>query len=218
MPGAETVYLLRREGGGAGGAEKVVRRFRRALSEGDEVVVLSAGEEVEGVRIAGTGGSSWWRALRYASSVGKFIEGREGARVFSFERGPRCDIYRAGDGVHRKWVRLKYGGSPRWMVNPLHWVVPCLERRTLASATTVVANSKMVASDIEEYYPEFAGKVRVIYNGFEPAVYHPAEEDLGALRDRLGFAERGTIDGFHRKRMGAKRASRGDRFSWAVPG
>lgn len=188
-----TLYLLRREGGGAGGAEKVVRRFQRALGAGAEVLVLRAGEEVEGYRIGGACGSSWWRALRYASSVAKFLEGREGARVFSFERGPHCDVYRAGDGVHRKWVRLKYGASLRWMFNPLHWVAPWLERRTMASATTIVANSKMVAADIEEFYPEFKGKVRVIYNGFDPEVYRPSGEDPEALRKRLGLPGGGRL-------------------------
>ncbi len=190
---SETLYLLRREGGGAGGAEKVVRRFRQALGEGAEVTVLSAGAVVEGVRIGGARGPSWWRALRYAASVEKFLEGREGARIFSFERGPRCHVYRAGDGVHRKWVRLKYGSSPRWAGNPLNWVAPRLERRTMASASMIVANSKMVGADIEEYYPEFKGKVRVIYNGFEPALYHPAEADPGALRARLGLGGEGRL-------------------------
>jgi UDP-glucose:(heptosyl)LPS alpha-1,3-glucosyltransferase len=124
--------------------------------------------------------------------------------VFSLEYGPECDIYRAGDGVHQLNVQRRFGGSPRWMLNPWHWIAPRLERKCLQSARVIIANSDLVKTLLSRTYPEFAAKVVTIYNGFDPAVFHAARRTRAALRQALGLPPAGTMmllsgSGFVRK-------------------
>ncbi|MBT4223461.1 MAG: glycosyltransferase family 4 protein [Opitutae bacterium] len=177
MSRKKQLFLIRRQSGGTGGAEAVVEDFTYRLGNNWGVERVSAGEEVDGIRIGGTTGPGWGRSLQFAKHVDRLIDRVGPDAVLSFERGPLCDLYRAGDGVHRHWMKLKYGGSCRWMFNPLNWVFPSQERQTVASARVVVANSEMVAAGLRQVYPDMVGKVRVIRNGFDPNRFHLGSSD-----------------------------------------
>lgn len=179
------LWLVRREGISGGGAEKVVARFSRMFADSFDVRVVHAGSRIEGRRIGGTSGSSWWRALAFARGVNRLLAGRRGGVVLSFERGIKADIYRAGDGVHRAWLERRPGGWARRSVNPLHWVYPCLEARTMRESRVVVANSGLVADELRRFHPQSPAAIRVIRNGFDPAVYFP-----GAIRAASAWPER----------------------------
>jgi len=142
-----------------------------------EVEQVFAGATVKGIRLGGTQGPGWLRTLQFAKQVNRLADKVNPDIVLSLERGPLCDLYRAGDGVHRHWMKLKYGGSCRWMFNPLNWVYPSQEGQTIDSARVVVANSEMVATGLRQAYPDAAGKVRVIRNGFDPKRFHPGSSD-----------------------------------------
>lgn len=182
--------ILRRESGGVGGAEKAAARMGRMFGADWAVSLLSAGRGVDG----GLRGPGWLKALSFARAADAAVRALKPDLVFSMERGPRADIYRAGDGVHRRWLEIAYAGKPfaRWF-NPLHHVYPALERRTLASVHTIVANSEMVAKDMRRFHPDFADKVRVIRNGFDPEVYSPGAEAPETVRARLGLPPDGPL-------------------------
>ncbi|GAB6059512.1 glycosyltransferase family 4 protein [Desulfonatronum parangueonense] len=164
-------YIIRRQSSG-GGAEAAARRLAEHLAPDWDVHRLGAGLNFDGHEIAGLNGPGWWRALRFAASVDRLLDGKPGVTL-NLERGPDCSIYRAGDGVHLRWRALRFGSFPAWMANPLHWLYPRLEAKTIRSARFVAANSEMVRREMERYHPQAAQNVRVILNGFDPEVFYP---------------------------------------------
>lgn len=78
---------------------------------------------------------------------------------FSLERVTCPDIYRAGDGVHKAFLRTKKS------LNPLHFVYLFIEKRMFKNAKKIIANSKMVKNQIIKYYGIDEKKIEVIYNG-----------------------------------------------------
>lgn len=203
------LFILRRQSGGPGGAEKVVTRFARMFGATREVVALSAGHGVD----AGVSGPGWWRALRFAFACDRAVRPGAGDIVFTMERGPRADIYRAGDGTHRRWLEIAYAGSLSRWVNPLHHVYPYLEHRTLAATPFIVANSEMGRRDIERFNPEAVGKVRVIRNAVDLARFRPRPDaERAELRRSLlpeaGDARIVVFAGSGWKRKGLARAIR----------
>lgn len=188
MKGKRQLCILRRESHG-GGAEATAARYREGMGVDWEVALLSAGGTYEGKRIGGQWGPNWHRALRYAESVDKYLEIEPPALILSLERGPRCDLYRAGDGVHRRWVQLCHGRSWRQYFNPWHVVAPALEKRSMMSARMILANSEMVKSDIVEHYPALAHKIEVLYNGFNPKRFYVPKRARSELRRELGLPE-----------------------------
>jgi len=179
--------------GGFGGAEKVMERFAKSLDTRWRIHVVTAGAQVAGVRMGGVRGPNWWRAYQYALHVNRLLENQPNNLSFSMERGPKAYVYRAGDGVHRRWIELRYGRSWRWRCNPWHWLAPRLERQTLQSVATIIANSNMVKQDIARFYPAYMDKVEVIYNGFDARVFKPATVDKAALRQSLQLPEAGRL-------------------------
>jgi UDP-glucose:(heptosyl)LPS alpha-1,3-glucosyltransferase len=163
--------VVRRQSSG-GGAETAAARLVEHLSASWEVHRLAAGTRIAGRKLAGGAGPGWWRALRFAADVDAALADRPGV-ILNLERGPKCHIYRAGDGVHLRWRSLRFGSSPLWMANPLHWLYPRLEAKTVASARLVVTNSEMVRREMERTYPQAARKLRVVLNGFDPRLFFP---------------------------------------------
>lgn len=173
--------LLRRVLGNTGGAERVFARYLSALGNLDDVIPVT--EKV------GTTGPSWWRAITYTLAADSVLAAHPGAMSISLDRGPNALIYRAGDGVHRRWRKLVGGVS----LNPLHFVIPILERKSLRSAKIVIANSKMVAGELREYYPWVAPKIRVVHNSYDPKKFFVSQEPKGEIRKRLGLPEEGNL-------------------------
>lgn len=168
------VYIIRRQSAG-GGAEAAADRLAMHLAPSWTVHRIEGGMQFMDRVIPGAKGPSWWRALRFTTGVDAALAGRPGV-ILSLERGPNCHVYRAGDGVHLRWRTLRFGRSPLWMVNPLHWVYPRLEAKTVASARLVVTNSEMVRMEMEQAYPQAVQKLRVVLNGFDPRTFYPDQD------------------------------------------
>ncbi|HDQ40120.1 MAG TPA: glycosyltransferase family 1 protein [Desulfonatronum sp.] len=201
----KTAYIVRRQASG-GGAEQAAKRLAEHLSADWKVHRLSAGMRLYGRTVAGTKGPGWWRAVRFARNVDALLKDRPGV-ILSLERGPDCHIYRAGDGVHLRWRMLRFGSSPIWMINSLHWLYPRLEAKTVHSARFVAANSKMVRREMETYYPWAAPKLRVVPNGYDPAVFFPDPVAALRVKTELGLSEPQKLflfvgSGWERKGLG----------------
>ena len=68
-----------------------------------------------------------WAACRWVARAGRVL-------VQSHERLPCCDVYRAGDGVHRAWLAHRRAVRPLWRhwldaLSPYHALQLWLERR-----------------------------------------------------------------------------------------
>lgn len=123
---------------------------------------------------------SWLKALLFNVFVKKMKAQNE--LYFSLERVTCAEIYRAGDGVHRKYRTLK----PFWFLNPLNFVYPYLEKRCFKFAKLIITNSNMIKNEIIKFYGIDENKIITIYNGI----------NLPKSIDKLG-AKRALQNDFH---------------------
>src|SRR5437773_8450761 len=131
--------------------------------------------------------------------------------LFSLERVWSCDVYRAGDGVHRAWLlrRRKFELPLKQFVraiNRKHRDLLQLEESLLAShkAARVIVGSQMVKDEIGDLYRYPAEKIDVVRNGlpldkfrFEPERRKQAREDLNLKADQIALLFAGS--GWERK-------------------
>lgn len=106
--------------------------------------------------------------------------------VFSLERGIRAHIYRAGDGVHREWLRQRQKFRPvsgflDTHLNPKNRTVCRLERVTFHPRNTrrVIANSDMVRQDILRHFDYPADQITVVRNGVDTAFFGSGNRRAG---------------------------------------
>ena len=103
---------------------------------------------------------SWLRALVFNLHVNLI---KKNKFYFSLDRITCPDIYRAGDGVHKKFLTIEKKSK----FNLLHPTYLFLERRCFKNAKYIIANSSMVKNQIIDNYNINPNKIEVIYNGIE---------------------------------------------------
>ena len=205
-----------------GGAERFIARAMPALERaGAEVTLIARETQGWGARrVLGVNpfyiGKVWrdWSFARAARAAWQ----REGFDlVQSHERIPGCDVYRAGDGVHRRWLELRALVAPLIerlgiALNPYHRYVCAAERRLFEHPRlrAVICNSRMVSDEIRRAFRIAPEKLHVVYSGVDLAHFHPSrrEELRGATRAELGCQPRDTLflfvgAGFARKGLDA---------------
>jgi UDP-glucose:(heptosyl)LPS alpha-1,3-glucosyltransferase len=103
---------------------------------------------------------------------------------FSLDRITCPDIHRAGDGVHKAFLKSK-----GFSLNPLHLSYLWLEKRTFKNAKVIIANSELVKDQILEYYPEvLKEKIHIVYNGV------PIPENVDKNKAKKSLAQEFNID------------------------
>tara|TARA_A100001037_G_C15153857_1_gene641883 strand:+ start:8724 stop:9872 length:1149 start_codon:yes stop_codon:yes gene_type:complete len=130
--------------------------------------------------------------------------------VHSFDRFVDCDLYRAGEGLHREWLSVSSKFLPRWKVffrflNPLHILLLFLEKKIFSGSANpiVTAISKKGKEEIFRHYG--LDKIPVIYNGVNTEEFSLAnEKDRLSLRNEFGLPEDASLvlyigGGFFRK-------------------
>ena len=103
--------------------------------------------------------SSWIKALLFSLSI---CRNKNNNFYFSLDRITCADIYRAGDGVHKEFLKTK-----KRKFNPLNLVYLYLERKCFQNSKKIIANSNMIKKQIIETYKINPEKIKVIYNGIE---------------------------------------------------
>lgn len=174
------LLLVRRVGDGIGGAAKTLRKFEQLFAAEWLTGTLSAGGL--GGRVAGARGPSWWRNLRFAATANAALKNTDADLIFTLERGVHADVYRTADGVHRRWLELSGAGFSQKLVNPLHGIVPRLERDTMRSVRRIVCQGEMIAADVAREYPDCADKIRVIPTGYDPTCFYAHPEGREAAK------------------------------------
>ncbi len=212
-----TLALVRQRYAEDGGAERFVARLLEALAGKAVRVTLitrqwteAAGVDVVTVNPFYIG--RWWRDWSFARGVRRLTGKRHFDVVQSHERIAGCDVYRAGDGVHREWLAQRarvLSPCGRWLqaVNPYHRYVKRAEQRVFTSPRlkAVICNSKMVQAEIERYFGVASEKFHVIYNGVDLGVYHPSlRRHRAEIRARHGIPDGAPLflfvgSGFERK-------------------
>ena len=198
------VALIRKAYTPFGGAERHVDRFLGVLLErGHEVHLFTARWRVSGppregfrvVRVPVIRGARWAEAWSFAVRASRLAAEGGYDLVHSFDRVRRCDVYRAGDGVHREWLRRRRAAQPAWRraipsLNPLHLVYLALERGLFEGrAKAIVANSERGKAEILAHYRADPNRIRVIYNGVDLDRFRPPDADgRNKARAHAGFA------------------------------
>jgi UDP-glucose:(heptosyl)LPS alpha-1,3-glucosyltransferase len=114
--------------------------------------------------------------------------------LMSMERIWRCDVYRAGDGVHRAWLQRRAEvGGPRQnlsrLLNRKHSAILALEKSLFAEggAGRVIANSRMVQEEIVRFYGFPIEKIDVVPNGVPVGTFRRDGESRARVRETLGL-------------------------------
>jgi len=192
------IAFARRGYSGTGGAEAYLKRFAAALCEAGHEAILYASEAWPPHAWPGTEVK-----LLPGSTPRRYADALRGVPecdcLFSMERVWRCDVYRAGDGVHRVWMERRRGAEPFWkawgrIFNGKHRELLALEERLFSpeGAGVVIANSRMVKEEIIRHYGYPAERIPVIYNGV-PARVPLCDGERARRRKELGLAESTTV-------------------------
>src|SRR3954469_3712150 len=180
------IALIRQKYDAAGGAERFVAQAMRELAKQGSTVTLitrqwerTSGQAV--VELAPAYWGSTWRDWSFARAVCRHLQTTKYDLVQSHERLGCCDVFRAGDGVHREWLAQRARGfnavrRAAMYLNPHHGYLLHAERRMLASPRlrAVICNSRMVRDEILRHYEIDAAKLNVIYNGVDLEAFQPA--------------------------------------------
>lgn len=212
------VAIVRQRYNPYGGAERIVARVLPALERsGAQVTLISRGDKGWGarrvLRVDPFHIGNVWRDWSFAREARKAWS-REGFDIVqSHERIPGCDVYRAGDGVHRRWLELRRASASVFerfgiALNPYHAYVCEAEKRMFEHPRlrAVICNSKMVRDDIRRRFRVDPEKLHVIYNGVDIEHFHPRERERLRQRARaeLGIGTEDSVfvyvgSGFARK-------------------
>jgi len=205
--------FVRRGYSPTGGAEAYLKRLARGVIEaGHEARLVATNEWPEDQWPLGP-----ITRLRAESVIG-FADELEQVRpqldcdgLLSLERVWSCDVYRAGDGVHRAWLarRRKFELPLKQFARALnrkHRDLLHLEQSLLASrkAGRVIVASQMVKNEIVDLYGYPADRIDIVHNGvpldkfrFDSELREKSREDLKLKPDQIALLFAGS--GWERK-------------------
>ncbi|WP_456471414.1 glycosyltransferase family 4 protein [Caminibacter sp.] len=138
--------------------------------------------------------ASWIKAIWFNFEVCFF---KKNKFYFSLDRITCPDIYRAGDGVHKKFLKIE----DKSKINPLHLVYLFIEKIAFNRAKRIIAISNMVKKDIIEEYGVDPDKIEVIYNGIplkEKVLFDDIKKEFDINNEKIllyvgsGFKRKGV--------------------------
>jgi UDP-glucose:(heptosyl)LPS alpha-1,3-glucosyltransferase len=213
MPKNLKIVFVRRGYSPSGGAEAYLKRLARGVTK--------AGHDAQLVSTNDWPDAEWpfgsITHLRAKSPIG-FASELEQIRIefrrdvlFSLERVWTCDVYRAGDGVHRAWLvrRQKFELPLKRFVRGLsrkHRDLLRLEQSLFVNRNTrrVIAASQMVKDEIVNLYGYPADNIDIVRNGvpvekfrFDPELREKSREELNLKPDQTALLFAGS--GWERK-------------------
>lgn len=211
------IALIRQRYTADGGAERYTERALNSLrAQGARITLITrawrSADAADTITCNPFYIGSLWRDWGFARAVCRLTETKNFDLVQSHERIACCDIYRAGDGVHRAWLRqrmrtLGIFGKLRMCLSPYHHYVKSAELALFSSPRlrAVICNSRMVKMEILHYFRLPESKLHVIYNGVDVQAFSPElKRHRDALRTQFAIPQEATLflfvgSGFERK-------------------
>ena len=192
--------LVRRRWVSDGGGERFTALLAGGLARaGCAVTIVSARwDESPGPvahrRVPTLDRSEWLSLLSFTVNAARHLRREAYDLVQSHAKLLWQDVYRAGDGCHREWLRVRaeHQATPhphRRRRSRVDRLVLFLERTLLTRRRyrLIVACSARVRADLIRHYAVPPEHIRVIYNGVDTERFHPAarEERREAARLRI---------------------------------
>src|SRR5207247_5783888 len=205
--------FVRRGYSPTGGAEAYLKRLARGVIEaGHKVRLIATNEWPEDQWPLGP--ITRLRAesvIGFADELEKIRPQLECGTLLSLERIWSCDVYRAGDGVHRAWLarRRKYELPLKQFARALnrkHRDLLHLEASLFANrkAGRVLVASQMVKKEIVDLYGYPADRIDIVHNGvpldqfrFDSELREQSRADLKLKPDQIALLFAGS--GWERK-------------------
>jgi UDP-glucose:(heptosyl)LPS alpha-1,3-glucosyltransferase len=215
------VALVRSRYDPAGGAERFVQNAIAALrAQGAALTIVTRhwpGHDGSAIVLDPFHLGSLWRDWGFARAVCGELGHRRFDLVQSHERIACCDVYRAGDGVHARWLeqRARIQGPVARLAtaaSPHHRYLLAAERALFTSSRlrAVICNSAMVKREIAERFGTPEEKLVLIRNAVDASVFHPGlrAQMRAGVRQQLGIPADANValhvgSGFERKGVGA---------------
>jgi UDP-glucose:(heptosyl)LPS alpha-1,3-glucosyltransferase len=203
-----------------GGAEQFANGFIHQVAEsGHEVHIFanswtpSHHNNIHHHNIENLNLNAFFRTLSFARLVAKKVQEQHFDIIQSHEKTWLQDVYRAGDGCHKKWLqqREKKNSSLKkfcLFLNPFHQLILKLEKNIFESGKCkkIIAISQMVKDDILQNYKCPPENISVVYNGVDLNRFHPKNKNKfrRSIRKKLGISESSILilfvgSGFERK-------------------
>ena len=205
------IALIRRRYSLHGGAERYVMNLSRHLvQQGHEVHIFSHswpdghGHHLHPVPLIP--GWGVWELVSFNIAVKRLLRKNSFDVVQSFEKTTCQDVYRAGEGCHREWLRQRQKYEPCHKtigvkLNPFHWTTLVMERRLFEKSGTrfFIANSQRGRNEILSHYQVAPEKVLVIYNpvSFNPPIPSRERAEVEGKKEKIilfvgsGFQRKG---------------------------
>src|SRR5215831_16304672 len=211
--GKLTVAFVRRGYSPSGGAEAYLKRLAHGI--------VNLGHQAQLIATDDWPPSEWTfgqithmsakSPIGFADELEKLRPQLRCDALMSLERVWRCDVYRAGDGVHQAWLnRRRRFEMPlqRFVrgVNRKHQDILKLEESLFAKAGAgrVIANSEMVKKEIIDLYAYSASKIDIVRTGvplknfrIDPALREKSRAELKLNPDEIALLFAGS--GWERK-------------------
>jgi UDP-glucose:(heptosyl)LPS alpha-1,3-glucosyltransferase len=208
-----SIGFVRRGYSHSGGAEVYLKRLGHGVTE--------AGYDAQLITTEAWPHNEWPFGATRRLQTGSVIEFANQLRqirpqircdvLMSLERIWSCDVYRAGDGVHRAWLtrRRKFELPLERFVRGLnrkHAGILQLEEGLLANrgAARVIVNSQMVKTEIVDHYSYPEDKIEIVRNGvplgqfrFDSKLREESRDELKIKRDEIALFFAGS--GWERK-------------------
>jgi UDP-glucose:(heptosyl)LPS alpha-1,3-glucosyltransferase len=208
-----TICFVRRGYSPSGGAEAYLKRLARGVVDaGHEARLFTTDDwpddewpfgELTRVRARST--------IAFANEVQRLRADLQCDVLVSLERICRCDVYRAGDGVHLAWLNRRARFESPWhrltsVFNGKHRELLRLEEALLneRGADHIIANSRMVKEEIVDLYNYRRDKIDIVHNGIpldefhvDPELREKSRSEFGLTNDDIAVLFAGT--GWERK-------------------
>jgi UDP-glucose:(heptosyl)LPS alpha-1,3-glucosyltransferase len=182
------IAIIRQKYSSFGGAEKIINTISRSLNDSAlSLTIISrawpeSNHSHDGIKHVTCNPfylGRTWRNISFEFEACSIIRAMRTFDIIqSHERVSCCNIFRAGDGIHRAWLKhhKKSSGISKLfsLFSPFHAILLNREKRMFHSARlqAVIAPSAMIATEISEYFPETCATTHVIHNPIDLTVFN----------------------------------------------
>ncbi|MEK6673083.1 MAG: glycosyltransferase family 4 protein [Nitrospirota bacterium] len=180
-----------------GGAENYLNLLIESLKTGHDIHLLAnewaPASGIHFHRVASSSLSSFASVLSFNRNACRLLRAMNPDCTISFERTTCQDVYRAGEGCHAEWLRIRKDTESRskrlsFRLNPLHLSLLKIEKELFCSTRHIIANSMMVRENIIRHYDVPEERISLIYNGVDLKRFRPENRNTWRLDVRKRFS------------------------------